>query len=233
MKFKNDTTFQKDFEKINDIVFYPYVGKQFKHETKRIMVFAHNIYGSPETRDIQEKKKENPTTFAGAMEAYTYDQRDWTEAFRYFVKGALCLQKNYSKNSDAETINTVDEFIEKIAFVNFIQDIIISDNPIVKAAPEEINKSIKINQELLKILEPTHVICWGEQTEKYLLRMDNYSKVEKDKLGKKGFYYSKLKNKDNGKIMHVLRISHPGYPQWFHPFSPKTHEIFDWFFDKD
>ena len=131
MKFERDKQFDTQFDKVNNLRWYPYVGKHFGENGARIMVYAHNI---PIQENIYDERKEEwaeKAVWADAMHEYTYVQAEYTNSFRCFIKGAVGLQRNYSENGKPPTepsiIQRVDAFVERIAYLNFIQDLVKSD----------------------------------------------------------------------------------------------------------
>jgi len=230
MKFPINSKFQEKFSEIPGIQFYPYVGQDYGIENKRILVFAHNIPVSSEKYEKDLERTDDPNHFAEQMVGYVYDQQNWARAFRNFIKGSLGLKKNYSRKSPSEITDKIDEFVEKIAFVNFINGLVKSNGQInAKGSKEDIERSKRINNEILKILEPTHCVCWGKDVYGYLLTLDDFELIEEKKVKKKGFGYALIKNKNNSHRIHVLKAHHPSMPG-FSQLKDKTHKIFEWFY---
>lgn len=236
MKFKSDTTSNSEFEKIESIRFFPYVGKKFKSEQKRIMIFAHNMYCPIEKYESEQIRTSSKTHFADALEEYTYQQGWWTTTFRNFVKGSLAIRENYNSNSSLEIIEKVDKFIETISYINYVNDFVPTNIAInVKIENQLIEKSHIINKEILRILDNTHIVCWGKNVFNYLLSQPEVKVLEKwkdfnriDSLqNRKGFEYAKIEL--NGKIIHSLKVFHPSMPSFGH-YNENTQNILDWFY---
>jgi|SRR5665213_2198956 len=231
MKFLRDASFDARFDAIKDIRWYPYVGKHFGENGVRIMVYAHNIpidtKRYDKMRDIDYKPKD---TWASCLEEYIYPERSrdfrrgYTNTFRYFIKGAVGLKGNYDENSELSIIQRVDSFVERIAYLNFIQDLVKSDNAMAGATPEQIELSIQVNLEILKILGITHCICWGTPTYRFVCSMKGFKAHSEKHLGKRGFSSCMIDVGEN-KTMQCLRIFHPSMPGGFHPLSESTHSI--------
>ncbi len=223
MKFQNNKTFHKQFESINKISYYPYVGLNYEKNKQKILVFAHNIPIRSDKFELESKRMSSPTHFADSLEEYTYKKREYTKAFRNFIKGANKLSSNYSKNSDQGVKGKIDSFVSKISFANYINGLVKSDTQIdVKIDSEQLELSHKINTELINILKPTHIICWGKDVFDYVVKtVDgelNYSKS----LNKKGFAQAQItKNKTT---INILKTFHPSMPGFGH-LKPETHNI--------
>lgn len=233
MKFPNNSAYKEKFSNIESIRFYPYVGQDFGVDGKRIMVFAHNIPVSSDKFEAELEKTADPNHFADKLAGYTYDELPWAKAFRNFIKGSVGLKKNYNKNSSKDVLDNVDSFVKKIAFTNFINELVESDSPVnVDVPKQEIERSKKINNEILKILDVTHCVCWGDKVYKYLLSLPEFDVIKKENLGKKGFGYALIKNQNSSQQIHVLKIHHPSMPG-FGQLKDDTHEIFKWFYNLD
>lgn len=230
MKFPNNQIYNEKFSKIPSIEFYPYVGQNFGANNKRILVFAHNIPVSSDKYEKELKRTADPNHFANQMVGYAYDELSWAKAFRNFIKGSVGLTKNYNKNSDSETIKKVDEFVKKIAFTNFINGLVKSDSAInTQVSKKEIERSKNINNEILKILNVTHCVCWGKHVYNYILKLPDFKKIHNEKLNKRGFGYAIIENINNHQQIHLLKVFHPSMPGFGH-FKKSTHEIFNWFY---
>lgn len=230
MKFKHNGAFNDQFQEIPDIRFYPYVGERFESEETRIIVFAHNTYTSSERYESEQIRTQSKTHFADALNEYTYNKGKWTKTWRNFIKASLNIRFNFSASSDISIIRKIDEFVEKLSYTNYINDIVKSDKAInVDISQELKTKSHLINKRLIEILNITHCICWGKHVFNYIMRLDGYEVIEKRKLSKKGFGYAKIKNSQTDKIIHVLKVFHPSMPG-FGVYSKKTQEILSEFY---
>jgi len=230
MKFKNNPFYITEFSKIQDIKFYPYVGMDYPKRDKRVLVFAHNI---PVTKEYYEKdkwKEQNPTHFADAMEELTYMKTNWTVTNRNFIKGAVGLSSNYSENSEQSIVEKVDSFVEGIAFANFINGLVVTERNVNANVPAEmIRTSKKIAYEIIKILNPTHIVCWGSAVYQYLTTMPNFKVIKTMKVNQKGFSYTLIEHDSNP--IHTLKVFHPSMPSFKHSRS-STHDIFQNFFNQ-
>ncbi len=233
MKLEHNNLFNHQFAEIPGIRFYPYVGKNFNKQEKRIIVFAHNIYCKPEKYEAEQIRTKSRTHFADALEEYTYRRGWWTKSWRNFIKASLSINFNFTSNSNNEIISKIDDFVEKISYVNYINDIVKSKGSInVDVGQELINKSNNINKELLDILNITHCVCWGKDVFKYLTNLDIYEVIESYKLPRKGFEYAKLRNTEKGTIIHSLKIFHPSMPS-FGVYNKETQKILEDFYKKE
>jgi hypothetical protein len=237
MKFQRDESFDARFDKIKDIRSYPYVGKRFGENGARIMVYAHNIpidtKRYDKMRDIDYKPKD---TWASCLEEYIYPEkcpgfrRRYTNTFRCFIKGTVGLKANYGEDSEPSIIQRVDAFVERIAYLNFIQDLVKSDKALAPDEPEQIELSKKVNHEILKFLNITHCICWGRSTYEYVCSITGFNKVLPEKYEGKSGFSSCVIDVGGGKMMQCLRIHHPSMPG-FGPFSDTTHSIISRFLE--
>ncbi len=162
------------------------------------------------------------------MDEYTYCQGKWTNAFRYFIKGAVGLKSNYGENSPSAIIQRVDSFVDQIAYLNFIQDLVKSDRAIARAEPEQVELSKGVNLEILRILDISHCICWGKPVYDYVRLMKGFKVQSEKDEGQNGFS-SCVIDVGWGKVMRCLRIFHPSQPGWFNPFSDATQSIISGF----
>lgn len=228
-KFPHNNKFDNQFSKIANITWYPYVGQEFGKDNKRIMVYAHNIPVKVEDFDYEVKRTSKPTFFADVLGEYTYINEKWSEAFRNFIKGAVGLTTNYSINSSPEIIVEIDKFVNKIAYNNFIDGLVKTNSKTNVYIPQEqIERSIKINLEVLKILNITHCICWGKEVFNYVCKYTSIP-IKEEKLAT-GFGRCKIQL-ETGEEIKLLKIYHPSMPSFRH-LHKSTHEIFEDFFMK-
>lgn len=230
LKFSHNTQFDSEFDQVDELIWYPYVGKQFGQNGTRIIVYGHNAY-------IDSQNYENTKTawiadkagWANCIEEYAYEQKWYTEAFRFFIKGAVGLESNFGIDSEAPILARVDSFIDRIAWINFIQDAVKSDNALAAAEAEQVERSKRINREILRILGITHCICWGKPTYEYVRSMVGFKIVSEKNEGKSGFASCVIDTGD-GHAIRCLRIYHPSMPG-FSPFSNATHSIISGFLE--
>lgn len=234
MKFLNDLTFYEKFSKIEDIKYYPYVGLNFNNEQKKILIFAHNIYCDPKKFETELERTKSPTHFSDALAEYAYVQAKWTTAFRNFIKGSLAINENYSKSSSIETMDKINNFISKVSFTNYINDLVKSERANNVDVPNElVKKSHTINQELISILKVTHIVCWGNQVFDYILKkasnieMKSFNDIE-NLSPSRGFGYAKIDL--NGRRVHLLKVHHPSMPYFGHK-NINTQNILKWFYE--
>lgn len=189
------------------------------------MIFAHNIPIPAKDYDakLEEWKAKDAWATSETIEEYTYCRGWWTKTFRAFLKGAVGLQKDFDEQSDVEILNKVESFIKRISYANFIQGLVKSETQIAIAKPEQIELSIKVNREILKVLGVTHCICWGKPVYEYVQRMEGFRLLSKTALEKSGFSSCSL-DVGNGIVMRCLRVYHPSMPG-FSPFRVETQSI--------
>ncbi len=228
MKFQRDKRFDSQFDLVPALRWYPYVGKKFGENGKRIMVYAHNIPISAAKCDEKRREWSDKAVWADRMDEYTYCQGCWTNAFRYFIKGAVGLKSNYGDNSGSAIIQRVDSFVDQIAYLNFIQDLVKSDRAIARAEPEQVEVSKGVNLQILRILDISHCICWGKPVYDYVRLMKGFKVHSEKDEGQSGFS-SCVIDIGGGKVMRCLRVFHPSQPGWFNPFSDATHSIISGF----
>ncbi len=223
MKFPHNPEFNSQFDRISGLKWYPYVGGNFGKRPQRVMVYAHNIPIKPEEFEAKSVEFQSKATWADCIEEYAYEQGWWTEAFRYFVKGAVGLRENYTRNSSPEIIAKVDAFLSGISYCNFIQGLVKSDSQIAQADAGLVAESKRINKEILGILGITHFICWGAPVFDYAKAIPGVTPESEKSYDQKGFGYC-LVWRDATHPMHVLKIHHPSMPN-FKPYSAETQKI--------
>ena len=227
MKILSNQTRQKNFQTIPQIRFYPYVGENFENAKVKTLVLAHNRYCHPLDWEDVRKNTADPNHFADSVGEFTYAKAWYTKSFRNFLKGALGIHHNFDENSaEAPLIN---DYLSKICYTNYINDFVISEeknNVIILA--EQLERSRIINEHLLEILKPTHLISWGKEVFQYLISNPRYKTVEIKNLGKPGFNYAKIQDVATNQTFHLLKVFHPSMPG-FGVYDEKTHEIFAWF----
>ena len=235
IKFPRDKSYDAQFDKIPDIRWYPYVGKSFGENRARIMVYAHNIPIDTKRydnwRDVVCKPKDY---WASRVDEFIYPKRIWpiryTNTFRYFIKGAVGLKENYGDDSEPSIIQRIDLFVKRIAYLNFIQDLVKSDQARANADSQQVELSKKVNSEILKVLGITHCICWGKPTYEYVCSITGFNKVLPDKYEGKSGFSSCVIDVGGGKTMQCLKIHHPSMPG-FGPFSDTTQSIISRFLE--
>lgn len=223
MKFSHNPQFDQEFDRIPGIVWYPYVGQRFPHCPQKLMVFAHN---APATEKEYERRKshyEKRSMWNECIEDYTYQRGWWTEAFRFFLKGAVGLRENYGPSSDPAVIDRVDRFVDRIAWINFVQGMVQSERARTLAKPEQVERSKRINREILEILQITHCICWGKPVFEYVSAIEGNRVLTNENLDQAGFGYRLIQN-GRGRRMHLLKVYHPSMPR-YKPYSSKTQDI--------
>jgi len=223
MKFPHNPKFNTEFDRVPGLKWYPYVGMNFGEKPQRVMVYAHNIPIKPEEYEAKAAEFQPKSTWADCMDEYTYEQGEWTEAFRYFVKGAAGLGDNYTRDSSPEIIVKVDSFISGISYINFIQGLVKSDSQMAQAEAALISDSKRINKEILDILGITHCICWGAPVFEYVRTIPGWTAESDKNYDRKGFGYCMVRRGANAP-MHVLKIHHPSMPN-FHSYSAETQKI--------
>jgi len=229
-KFIHNSQYNNQFTKIDKITWFPYVGQDFGKTANRIMVYAHNIPFAEQGFEAEVKRTASPTFFADCLDEYTYINESWSMAFRNFVKGAVGLTENYSKNSSPEIINKIDNFVRQIAYTNFIDGLVKTNSKTnVYIEQEQIDRSRKINLEILKILNITHCICWGNEVFKHVASYATKPFTENNLTT--GFSFSKIQISNNQTI-NVLKVFHPSMPNFKH-LQTSTHEIFKKFLNLD
>ena len=224
MKFERNKQFDAQFNEVLGLRWYPYVGKHFGENGARVMVYAHNIPVNSARYEEETRKQADKAAWADCIEDYTYCQEKWTNAFRYFIKAAVGLKSNYGEDSEPSIIQRVDSFVEGIAYLNFIQELVKSDSAMAHATEEQIERSKKVNHEILRILGITHCICWGKHTYQYVCSLEGFKVLGEKELGKTGFS-SCILEVGGGRTMQCLRIYHPSMPGGFDPLSETTQSI--------
>jgi hypothetical protein len=233
MKFQRDERYDDLFSQVPNARFYPYVGKNFDSQEKRVMVFAHNIAVPSDRYEQEQARTSSKTHFADALDEFTYEKGWWTKTWQNFIKASIGLKSNYSINSDPKTIDRIDNFVQSICCINYINDLVKAEQPVNAQIPKDlINKSNEVNYRFLDILNITHCVCWGKDVFNYLGNSNNFRVIEGSGYNKKGFGYMKVENVNNGKRMHVLKIFHPSMPGFGH-FNDDTQEILRSFYSLD
>lgn len=228
-KFPHNTKFDEAFSKIETLTFYPYVGQNYSLRNKqRILVLAHNMPIHPNKYENEKWKLESPKHFANSIKEYVYDKGDWTEQFQNFISGTLGFKKNYIDNANEKDNKKIDEFIQSICYTNAVDGFVVSERKTNVNIPiEQIKRSKKNMNALIRILNPTHVICWGKAYD-YVHKLDGYKGKEFKNLEAIGFAYKSLENVEDDRSLHVLKVHHPSMPN-FKKFYPSTHNIFEEF----
>jgi hypothetical protein len=203
MRFPRDESFDVQFDRIEGLRWYPYVGKNFAKSESKVIVFAHNIPIPAKDYDakLEEWKSKDTWATSETIEEYTYCRGWWSNTFRAFIKGTVGLTQNYDEKSDSEIISKIEAFIGKISYINFIQGLVKSDEQIAMAEPEQIELSKKVNREILNALGITHCICWGKPVYEYVRGMTGFKTISETVLEKSGFSSCSIDTGD-GRMMH-------------------------------
>ena len=227
MKILSSITHQKNFQIIPEIQFYPYVGENYDSEKVKTLVLAHNRYCHPLDWEDVKKNTADPDHFADSMGEFAYTKAWYTKSFRNFLKGGLGIHHNFDENSPEAPL--INDYLSKICYTNYINDFVISEeknNVIIPA--EQLERSRIINENLLEILKPTHIISWGKEVYQYLISNPRYRIIETNNLEKAGFSYAKLEDNSTNQILHLLKVFHPSMPG-FGVYDDVTTGIFEWF----
>lgn len=223
MKFPTDNAFDADFANISGIRYFPYVGKKYLNEENKILIFGYNRYCDPLDYDTIEQTTANRNYYASNLEEFAYSQSRYTKTFRSFLRGALGIKYNFNMKSPES--NLVEDFLHKVSYTNYINDFVISKQKTgVIIDTEQIEKSRIINEELLSILMPTHIICWGKVVFDLILNNPRYSVISRKNLGKIGFESAVINDLKSGTIHNLLKVFHPSMPQ-FGINDARTHTI--------
>jgi hypothetical protein len=212
-RLPRDTGYDLDFDKIQPLQWYLYVGKGFKGAGRRIMVFAHNIPVRPGDHDKRRDEWSGKDTWADAVEEFAYEGARYTMAFRYFVRAATGLTEKCDRHSRPEITAKVDEFLRRIAFINFIQELVKSEKQIAQAEAEQVDRSKPVNREILNLLGITHCICWGKSVYEYVRGIEGFKPIPETETQyrKKGFASCTM-DVGAGRQMRCLKIFHPSMP---------------------
>lgn len=221
-RFQRDEQFDSAFDRVPKLVWYPYVGQDFASRKPRIMVYAHNIPMAPESckAKMEEWKAKDAWATRESIGEYTYCRGWWTKAFRYFVKAAVGLQRDYDENSAPDVTGRVDAFVRRISYINYIQGLVPSDSQLVEAGPDLIAMSKAINKEVLRILEITHCICWGKHVFGFLLNTEGYKVLNQNDSSLAGFGKAVI-DTGEGRLLKLAKVYHPAMPS-FRCYSTET-----------
>ncbi len=220
--FERNVTYDSQFDAVENLKWYPYVGPQYDISDMKIMVLAHNIPIDEKRYDEMKIKWSPKDYWAIGIEEYTYEKGFWTESFRSFIKGAVGLKENYDEDSDNEIIEKVNAFVNSISYVNYIQDIVKSNSQMINASKEQIEESIPINEAIFRILGITHCICWGKQVYNHIKSSSNVINFTNEINHKEGFAECGIMLNDQP--IKLLKVFHPSMPK-FGKYSESTHEI--------
>ena len=226
MKFTNDPKYVPRFTAINGLRYNPYVGMDYGNNDQRILVLAHNIPVKDADYEKDLANKANPTHFADAIDEYAYLKADWTRTFRNFVKGAVGLTEDYGSASSDAIKSKVNAFLSRIAYTNFINGFVNTEgrtNVVIPA--HQLADSKRIMADILAILQPTHIICWGKEVFGYLGDMEGFQMTNYQALSLAGFGKATLKNERTGSTIAALKIYHPSMPGFKHR-SSEVHGVF-------
>jgi hypothetical protein len=222
-RFPRDKQFDALFDKIPNLIWYPYVGQEFEDSKNRVMVYAHNIPIKPSDYEARIQEWKAKDTWASSVEEYTYCQEPYTRTFRFFVKGSVGLQEDYRESSETEITDKIDAFINRISYLNYIQGLVLSEKQLANAENEQVELSKEVNKEILRILKITHCICWGKQVHNHLLNTTGYRIVEQKNSPLRGFATAIIEA-DAGGFIKLLKTFHPSMPS-FRPYSKETQAI--------
>lgn len=226
------------FKKIENIRFYPFVGKNFIKSKKRIMIFAHNIPVKSSEFEKTTVEKKSTTHFTSELRQYVNSKKRWNQAFRKFVKASICLQSDYKLPLDDENKAKIINFIDRIAHINYINGLVESENQInVNISKALLSESIIINNQILEILDVSHIVCWGSKVFEYILKQENVKIIENwnaferiDGLkSTNGFGFAKIQL--NNRNYCILKTCHPSMPN-FKQYEINTHNILNWFYNE-
>ena len=227
MKILSNQSFQTNFQKIPNIRFYPYVGVNYDSAKVKILVLAHNRYCHPLDWEDVKRNTADPNHFADSVGEFAFTKAWYTKSFRNFLKGALGIKNNFDENSVEASM--VIEYLQKICYTNYINDFVITEEINNVTIPkEQLERSRIINENLLEILKPTHIISWGKEVYQYLISNPRYRIIETNNLEKAGFSYAKLEDNSTNQILHLLKVFHPSMPG-FGVYDDVTTGIFEWF----
>ncbi len=230
MEIPKDSTYEPEFDTIECLRWYPFVGQRFRDSGNRALVFAHNI--PVRKSDIENRKSQwsSKATWANAINEYTYSKRNYKRAFRSFVKAGSALTCNFDESSNPSTLKRVSNFLETISYVNFIQDIVVSEVQNALATPEQIEISKRIAVDLFEVLDVTHCICWGAHVTDYILSTEGTTDVKFSPLPRAGFGFGTFKT-TTGRQVEILKVYHPGMPS-FGCYSKQTQSLISSFMNR-
>lgn len=219
-RFPRDFSFDSLFDQIEGLVWYPFVGQNFRGSTQKLLVYAHNVPMNAETYERRKADFVHKPVWAECVEEYTYEQGWWTKAFRAFIKGAVGLKENYGYGSDSHVQEKVDAFVNRIAYINYIQGLVQSETQITTAPNADVERSKAVNKRILDVLGITHCICWGGHVFNYIASTPGLTVTASEDVGLGGFGYRQIRD-ESGRPMHLLKVYHPSMPS-FSPFSEET-----------
>jgi hypothetical protein len=152
-RYNNNTTFDSQLKNLIEsekLRWFPWVGSEYGKNNTRILIIGESHYAPEKNYNEEMEYKEKTRETIGQLLC-----REWTTNFF----------KNIPKIffGDIETGIITDVFLwHNVAFYNLIQKPMkISETNIERPSDEDFSKSLKVFEEVVKILNPTHCIFMG------------------------------------------------------------------------
>ena len=139
-----DTTFDSEFDKIENLTWYPWVGEKYRNGTRRVLIIGDSHYAVENgifSQECYDDFMSTKMTTRGIVECH-FNNETW----------------NFYRNLEG-TFPDSDNLWSKIAFYNFIQRPMKQSN----AVPEEQDYLVawRCFADLIKVLKPTDCIFIG------------------------------------------------------------------------
>ena len=143
-----DTTFDSEFDKIENLTWYPWVGEKYRNGTRRVLIIGDSHYAVENgifSQECYDDFMSTKMTTRGIVECH-FNNETW----------------NFYRNLEG-TFPDSDNLWSKIAFYNFIQRPMKQSN----AVPEEQDYLVawRCFADLIKVLKPTDCIFIGVRSE--------------------------------------------------------------------
>ncbi|MBD9092913.1 MAG: hypothetical protein EGQ20_10340 [Bacteroides oleiciplenus] len=146
-----DQSFNSEFDKIEELTWYPWVGKDYKNGIRRVLVIGDSHYSADEGRFDPECYTDFMSTKQTTRDILT----------RHLEKGETW---NFLRNLESTFPNS-RSFWSKIAFYNYIQEPMETANSI--PTREQYKIAWRCFANLVKILRPTDCVIIGTRNDKH------------------------------------------------------------------
>lgn len=151
MKKILDKSFDLEFDKIEELTWYPWVGKDYKNGIRRVLIIGDSHYSADKGRFDSECYTDFMSTKQTTKDILT----------RHLEKGETW---NFLRNLES-TFPDSRNFWSKIAFYNYIQEPMKTAKG--KPTVEQYKVAWRCFAKLVKILRPTDCIVIGTRNDKY------------------------------------------------------------------
>lgn len=146
-----DRQFDAEFDKIDGLARYPWVGSKFANSNCRPLILGESHYVK-EGKEALEEFEDNDST-RGVINSVIKNKYEGDSTWRLYER----LLKTFVEDSP----DNVKAFWSKVTFYNFIQRVMDIEKKVDRPNEEDVVEGWKVFAKVIRLLQPTSVLFFG------------------------------------------------------------------------